>query len=130
MTTDTMPPNPTKDGDYRRLPEFVGVEADSYVFVAVLEDPSLDGRPNWLMQTFRVDPTDGDPDHLLAEVTERYHVDGRENDIAFEERYTVELAATGVAEPPRVESVARVLERWYRHNYPGDFDTHSDTVTD
>lgn len=102
--------------DYH-LPDLVAVEGDAYVFVAVLEDPTLDGASNWLRQTFRVDPTAGDDD-LLVDVTERYHVGGRQTHVAFEDQFTITLSVDATADRFRVSTVRHVLRCWYRHNYP------------
>jgi hypothetical protein len=122
-------PTPQRDArahDSRRLPTLVGVEGDAYVFVAVIEDPTLDGGQNWLMQTFHVDPTDAD-DGLSVRVTERYHVGGRERHVAFEDRFGLRIPVEQTDAPRQVETVRRALERWYRRAYPGDggFPSHS-----
>lgn len=108
-TTPTARPETTV---YRQLPELVSVERDSYVFVALLEDPSLGGPPTWLVQTLRVDPTDGGDDELVVRVTERCHVDARE-DVAFEDQYTIEVPIDDADRPLRVESIRDSLERQY-----------------
>jgi hypothetical protein len=99
-------------------PTLFGVEGDAFVFVAVREDPTLGGDPNWLSQTFHVDPDAGADDEFRVDVTERYHVDGMETQVAFEDRFTVILGVDSTA--CRVPPVRRRLERWYRHAYLDD----------
>ncbi|WP_136603393.1 hypothetical protein [Salinigranum halophilum] len=100
-------------------PTLFGVEGDAYVFVAVREDPTLAGDSNWLSQTLRVDPHGGARDEFRADVTERYHVDGRESHIAFEDRFTLTLSVTATGDDleHRVATVRDRLDRWYRDAY-------------
>lgn len=98
------------------LPTLFGVEGDAYVFVAVREDPTLGGEPNWLSQTLYVDPDAGADDEFRVDVTERYHVDGAETRVAFEDRFTVVLDVDATA-TRRVTRIRRCLERWYRRAY-------------
>jgi hypothetical protein len=91
----------------------VSVECDSYVFVALLQDSSLHGPPIWMVQRLRVDPSDGDDGELVVGVTERCHVDARENHIAFEDRYTIGVPLDDADRPPRVTSIREALERQY-----------------
>lgn len=99
-------------------PTLFGIEGDAYVFVAVREDPTLGGDSNWLSQTFHVDPGVGADDEFRVDVTERYHVDGTETRVAFEDCFTVTLGVESTA--CRVPSIRRRLERWYRHAYLDD----------
>lgn len=110
--TSTDPTVRTETG-YRRLPELVSVEHDSFVFVAVLQESSLEGPSVWLVQTLRVDPSDGDDHELVVSVTERCHVDGREDDVAFDDQYTIEVFIDEADRPLRVEPIREALERQY-----------------
>lgn len=98
-------------------PRLIHVEGDAYVFVAILCDPTLDGVPNWLSQSFYVDPTAGDDDELRVEIAERYHVDGQDGRIAFEDRFTTRLSLDSPEPQPRVATVRRALGHWHRDNY-------------
>lgn len=115
--TRQTPPGRARADASRRLPALVAVEGDAYVFVAVIEDPTLDGGQNWLMQTLHVDPTDTD-DGLSVRVTERYHVGGRERHVAFEDRFDLRIPVEQTDAPHQVETIRRALERWYRRAYP------------
>jgi hypothetical protein len=107
----------------RRLPELTAVEGDAYVFTAALADPTIDGDPNWLVQTLRVDPTTQRSGDLVVRVVERYHVSGEAPHVAFEDRFTVRVPVGDDASPRRVPTVRRALERWYRRAYPDADDT-------
>jgi hypothetical protein len=122
MTTspDATPSAKTETAD--RPPEFVAVERNAYVFVAVLEDPVLDGPSNWLSQRFRVDPTAAGDDQLRVEITEQYHVGGRENHIAFDDQYVVTIPLKAEVSRPGVATVGRAVERWHRRNYLDEYD--------
>ncbi len=98
-------------------PTLFGVEGNAYLFVAVREDPTLGSDPNWLSQILRVDPEVGADDEFHVVVTERYHVDGRKTDVAFEDRFTVTLAVDSASVPRRVGPIRRRLEQWYQHMY-------------
>lgn len=117
---DPAPSPKTETAD--RPPEFTAVERDAYVFVAVLEDPALDGPSNWLSQRFHVDPTAAADDQLRVEITERYHVGGRENHIAFEDLYVVTIPLETAVSRPGIAIVGRALERWHRRNYLDEYD--------
>lgn len=98
---------------YRRLPELVDVEGDSYVFFALLERLSPDDASVWLTQTFRVDPSDGDDDELVVGVTERCHADARTDHVAFDDQYTLAVPVDDADRPLRVESIGDALARQY-----------------
>lgn len=103
--------------EYMHLPELYSVEGDSYVYVAVLEDPAIDGNSNWLTQTFEVDPHAGPPSELHVDVTERYQCAGEETLTAFTEQYGVTVEVEETAWRPGVEFVREALETWYMNNY-------------
>lgn len=100
-------------------PELVAVEDDAYVFVAAIEDPTLDGRSNWLSQMYHVTPQTDANDEVHVDVTERYHIDSEEGapTIGFEDQYTVTLALETTSAHPQVSTLRRALERWYREAY-------------
>jgi hypothetical protein len=110
-------PDPSES---RLLPELTAVEGDTYVFTAALADQTLDGDPNWLAQTLRVDPTAERSGDLAVRVVERYHVSGEDPHVAFEDRFTVRVPIGDDASPRRVPTVRRALERWYRRVYLDD----------
>lgn len=99
------------------LPMLFDIEGGAYVFVAVREDPTLDEHSNWLSQTLRVDLGVGAADELHVDLTERYHVDGGESHIAFEDRFTVNLGLEAETAPHSVAAVRCRLRRWYRRAY-------------
>jgi hypothetical protein len=107
------PTNSPTRGEYGQLPELVGIERDSYLFVALLEDQQPSTPSNWLLQTFRVDPSDGDDDELVARVTERYDGGNEGTEAQFEDQYTIAVSTAETAGPPGVDSMRRALERWY-----------------
>lgn len=113
-----MRPNSSRTGSSPWCrPRLADVEGDAYVFAAVLCDPTLDALPNWLSQTFYVDPTAGDDAELRIEITERYHVDGQGGTIAFEDRFSASLSLDSPDPRPRVATVRRALDQWHRDNY-------------
>jgi chromosome partitioning protein len=95
----------------------------SNVMAKLAADPTLDGDPNWLMQTLRVDPTNERTGDLVVRVTERYHVGGETPHVAFEDRFTVRVPVVDDTSPRRIPTVRRALERWYRRAYLDTDDT-------
>lgn len=108
----TRPVRP-EAGAYRRLPELVDIEGDSYVFLALLERLSPGDTSVWLLQTFRVDPNDGGADELVVSVSERCRADARADPVAFDDQYTLEVPFDGASPPLRPDSVGDALASQY-----------------
>lgn len=110
MTADPLsherPRRPLGRGSERTEGEFV--------FTVVVNSPARNEEATPVEHSIRIDPTDGQADELILEITET-HGPGTRGRKSFR----VSIPSSGVGNPPRIQDVEAALKAWYhRHDTP------------
>lgn len=85
---------------------------DEFVFTTVLNSPTQDEETNPVTHSIHIDPTDGQEDELVLEVTEMHGGEVRD-----QRSLRLSMTSSGVGDPPRVQEVEAALKRWYHRHY-------------